>query len=241
MQANRLILGFMMPVSGLTFYTVPYSLINRAFNFPGLICGTFASLQCNPKGGDRSSIHDLYLRANRYIMVFMMGITSLLAVFAKEFLTIDQSCLCRKGIHCSNFVMHWRFLASTYSALVTALQALNRPDIPAMLAPVNAILNILFCIILIPIWGINGAALAWVCAFLLPTPAFLYFMHRNVLGISNRRFFLESIFRPALVTNLNHFFGHICQEPGEKPGKFDPNRRITGHYLCPSRLVLCIR
>jgi O-antigen/teichoic acid export membrane protein len=204
LQANRLILGFMMPASSLTFYTVPYSLLNRAFNFPGLILATLLpAFSATQKVGDRSSIHDLYLRANRYIMVFMMGITGLLAVFAREFLTIWISpAFAEKAYVVLILLCIGGFLASTYSALVTALQALNRPDIPAMIAAVNAILNILFCIILIPFWGVNGAALAWVCAFLLPTPFFLFFLHRNMLGISNRRFFLGSIVRPALVTIL---------------------------------------
>ena len=88
---------------------------------------------------------------------------------------------------------YWAFTS------VSGARGLNRPDIPAKFQVFFAGINIFLCLLLIPRWGINGAALAWSLHRFILIPLFIYHVACNLFEIELLRLWNHCFKRPILL------------------------------------------
>jgi O-antigen/teichoic acid export membrane protein len=100
----------------------------------------------------------------------------------------------------------WAFLIQSLGYVaVTTLQAIGFPHVPPKFYLVEIPLYAILCTIFIPLWGIGGAALAWLIRILIST-AWLMFKTEKSLGTANPWSVFTSLTRP-LTWNAGFFVG----------------------------------
>jgi O-antigen/teichoic acid export membrane protein len=136
----------------------------------------------------------------------MIGVAYLAAVmvlFSEEILTywISKEFAQRGGLTLRIFGAGV-FLSSCGWAALTVANGGGRPDIPAKVHIIMAGLNIILCVILIPRYGINGAASAWLIEHLLDIGLLIPWINKRVAGVGSLEYFRKSSLNPLLVGSM---------------------------------------
>lgn len=162
LYADRFLIGALLSMTAVTYYTTPYEVLSRAQVLPNSLLGVLFPAFAAAFAADDNSFRTLYERATRALQFTMMPLMALLFLFAPELL---------RGWVGADFsvaaapVTRWLTLGWLHVLIArtnsTVLQATGRPDLLA-----KAHLCELVPFLLIVWWmtlhfGIGGAALAW--------------------------------------------------------------------------------
>jgi O-antigen/teichoic acid export membrane protein len=165
-----------------TFYSVPFEAMSRLQVIPLSLSTTLF-----PAMSERESIRGeaksfpLYMRAINLTVVVMLPVSIGLTVFSRQILQLwlggDFPAL-------SNSVFKILTAAVFFQAVcyvpLTSLQAMGRPDVAAKYYMVEIPFYIGLCFLLIPPFGVEGAAWAYCIRMVLSTLWFLWVAHRNL-------------------------------------------------------------
>jgi len=159
---DRFVIGSMLSISAVSYYSVPYQIVNKLPMLPGAMSGVLfpafsATARTDP---DRASI--LLERASRYALLALFPGVLILFFFSSEILTIFF------GIdfaHHGSAVMRWLLIGVVMNGLAlipySLVQAANRPDLTAKFHIAEAPIYFLMLFLLMPRFGVAGAAVAW--------------------------------------------------------------------------------
>jgi len=159
---DRFVIGSMLSIAAVSYYTVPYQIVNKLPMLPGAMASVLfpafsATARTDP---DRATI--LFERASRYALLALFPGVLILFFFSREILTMflgsgfaghgsDVMRLLLIGVLMNG-------LAQIPSGLV---QAANRPDLTAKFHIAEAPIYFLALFLLLPRFGVAGAAVAW--------------------------------------------------------------------------------
>ncbi len=160
---NTFLIGSLLSMSSVAFYSVPYEAITRLWiissSLTMVLFPAFSALQGI---GDKEKLGDLFFRSLKYIFLTSGIISLVLILFAKNILQIwlgngfaMQSTLALQILSIGvliNSIAHIPY---------TLIQGTGRPDITAKFHIVELPLYIITAWFLIVRWGIAGAAAAW--------------------------------------------------------------------------------
>lgn len=171
---DRFLIGALLTMSAVTFYTVPFDVVNRLLIIPASIASvlfpTFSSLSsCNEK--DRINI--IVMRSTKYILTVMVPLTVLLLIFSEDILRVwlgnefaEESAIVFRLIGIG-------VLLNSIGYIPFALiQGIGRPDIVVKYHLVELPIYVVVVFFLIGRFGINGAALAWCLRMTWAIPIF---------------------------------------------------------------------
>ncbi|HVO58031.1 MAG TPA: flippase [Dongiaceae bacterium] len=211
-RVDRFILAFYMPLAAVTFYTLPYSISEKLALGVGSIASVvypFASELHSREAHDK--LQELYIRASKLlVLVTLPFMTLLLAVpssilkfwLGQEYASQGAVCLALLGI--ATFLG-----AMSAVSTVTALGA-GRAWMPASFAIATSAVNLLANFLLIPRYGINGAALGALVPQAVVVPVFIWKTTRD-LQFSLGRVLLEALGRPFLCAGAQFAFLYLLQ------------------------------
>jgi O-antigen/teichoic acid export membrane protein len=158
---EHFLIASLLSVGALTFYSAPYEMVSRTAIFPASVATTlfpaFSYYQANRK----ELIAELSWRPLKYLVVTATPLLVVLVLFAPEILA-----LWLKGDFAAKSTGVLRILAVAFSLNAlsyipfSAVQGLGRPDLKAKLDLLEVPLFVLFSWLLIPRYGVAGAALA---------------------------------------------------------------------------------
>lgn len=201
-RLDRLILAYYLPLAAVTFYTLPYSLsekLTAAVSSVTSVVFPFASeLHSMSAYGE---IHDLYLRATKTLTLMVLPLTVVFVSLPWEILRFwlgkdyaMEGALVLSLLGVSSYI-------NSLSAIPTMIWiATGRVWTCAAFALATSAVNLLANLYLIPRYGIIGSAWALVISQIFVIP-FLYLVNRS-LGISQMRFFRETLMRPFVCATL---------------------------------------
>ena len=172
---DRMLIASFVSLGAVTLYTVPYEAIFRLRIIPSSLMATlFPAFSERGSEGSRSRLQELYIGSLRYLLVLIVPLFALVGFVGKDLLSIWMGSAF--AMH-SSAVLQFLALGVFFNALAcipyNALQALGRPDITGKFHLLELPIYILLCILLIPRWGLIGAATA--NSFRLGIDAFLLF------------------------------------------------------------------
>lgn len=208
-QLDKLILGFFHPISAVTFYTVPTTLIQKVFPLMlNITNAVFPSFSHSFAIGDKERSRELYLRMGKFIVFLMAPLMVFLFIFADLILLLwlDSEFAIKSALTLRILAAAY-FIAALSAPGVVASDASGNPKLPAIFASISAVINIVAAMILIPRWGIEGAAYALLINFLAQVPIFMFIVNKTLMKISNFEFVLKVITRPLLSAILS---GLVC-------------------------------
>jgi O-antigen/teichoic acid export membrane protein len=87
--------------------------------------------------------------------------------------------------------------------LAVACDAVGRPGVTTAFSMVGAVFNVSLCLLLIPRFGITGAAAVILCQSLVFLPTFIWFSSRRVLSLRIGELLRRSIVRPAAAAAIS--------------------------------------
>jgi O-antigen/teichoic acid export membrane protein len=129
----------------------------------------------------RANSHGLYWRVMKFLVVGMLPVSIFLFVFSREIL---QLWLGGDFPATSNMVLKILAGAVFLQALgyvpLTTLQAIGRPDISARYYLAEIPLYFVLCFVLVPVYGIEGAAWAWFVRLVIITSGLMWSAKREL-------------------------------------------------------------
>jgi len=175
-QIDRIIISSFLGPAAVTFYSVPNSVAEKTqgviVSLTGVLFPVTAELA---KEGDRERIRRVYHRAMQMIALLASALTMTIIVLAKKVLLIwvgpeiDST---------STRLLYWLtptyFLLALFLPTTHFLTGIGRAKFLAFSSLAMAILNILLLFVLLPVYGITGAAAAYLFSL---APLFYIFYH----------------------------------------------------------------
>jgi O-antigen/teichoic acid export membrane protein len=198
-RLDRAVLAYFLPIAALAFYVVPYSLAEKTSlgvtNITSVIFPSASELWTRQ---DLGKLRELYLRAKKMVLLAGLPVTVILLAVPNEILRYwvgPEFAL--RGATTLRLLAAGYFVNILGHVPFVVAQGIGRPWISAKYSLLNGAANLLLFLLLIPRYGIAGAAMAFFLSQALVIPPFIWELNR-VLGVSWRCVALRAYFRPLV-------------------------------------------
>jgi len=203
-QLDKAFIGAMLSMAAVTFYTIPAEISIKIHSFIASFSHVIFPLssELNAKG-DKLRLQHLYFKSSQIVIMIATSVAAPLLVFSDKIIYLWMG---------SDFASNTGFvfpvlLISYYVVIFTIvpyffLNGFGRPRVNAIYSFYSFVLNIIACLILIPKYRINGAAIATLIG-MLQVPFYLRAFHK-ISGFSISQL-LSKIFSKIWLTGLIQF------------------------------------
>jgi O-antigen/teichoic acid export membrane protein len=202
-RVDRFILAYYMPLAAVTFYTLPFSISEKAAigvsNITSVVFPFTSELHAM---GAHDKVHELYLRATKMMTLVTLPIVAILIAVPGPILRYwlgqeyaVQGAFALRALGAATFLT-----AISGVPTVTSL-GVGEAWMPAAFAFASSVINLLSNFLLIPRYGINGAALAALLPQALVVPAFVYVVTR-MLKFPLWELFSHGLLRPFACASI---------------------------------------
>jgi O-antigen/teichoic acid export membrane protein len=196
-RLDRFILAYYLPLAAITFYSLPYSLSEKlslgVANVTSVVFPFTSELHARDAHG---KVHELYLRSTKIVSLMTLPITVVLFTLSDEILRFwlgDE--YATQGSICLQLLSLAAFLNAVGAVPTVTALGIGRAWLCSAFAFAASVADLLFTFLLIPNYGINGAAWALLISIAAVQPFFVYSVNRT-LGLSSARFIAEALLRP---------------------------------------------
>lgn len=184
---DRFLIGSLLTLGAVTYYTVPYELVTKLLIFPASMANVlFPAFTIFASSGDKDRLSVSVARSIKYLITAMAPVILFLLIYADSILGVWLG---------DDFVLHSAgpFRLLTLGVFLNAIgqipfalvQGVGRPDIVAKYHFIELPFYMGGTYFLISHFGINGAALAWCFRMMYTIPIF-FVICMKVAGISLR-------------------------------------------------------
>jgi O-antigen/teichoic acid export membrane protein len=204
---DRFLIGTLLSIEAVSYYTAPYEVITRLGIIPGSILMTLFPAFSTLKGRDgRTETRELFYRSVKYLLIVMGLILVTTTVLARVILKLWLG----EGFARSSTpvfqILSVGFLASAMAYVPFGLLlGIGRADLPAKFQMIELCVYVPLLWVLIRAWGIVGAASAWAIRVWLDM-TFLFIGAFRSGRIDFKGFSEEGILR---ILGLLAFFGAV--------------------------------
>ncbi|MEO7495720.1 MAG: oligosaccharide flippase family protein, partial [Massilia sp.] len=177
--ADKLIIGALIGVTALAYFTVASTLANRVLGLSYRLSGVFfpaaSALSAN---GELARLDRIYLKATRYVVFVNAAILVLCAVFADKILLywINPD-FARHGALVLAVMAMSQFIDSLTTLPSLVNDGMGHPRVSGMFAVARAGAGLLVVYLGVLHWGIDGAAFGHLAASLLFSAGFIVYVH----------------------------------------------------------------
>jgi len=188
LQLDRLLIGIWLGTAAVSLYVVPLNLARRIHEFVFRLALVVFPMASELAGTGRiSELRQMYVRALNLVTIANTGVVALLLGYAGSIMRIWMG----PDFAGDSTLVFALLVVSYYHISLSVVQyfvlnGLGRPRINAISGTFGGVLNIVACLLLIPRWGVNGAALASAISTAIPLPIYLYYVDRRVLDLDPR-------------------------------------------------------
>jgi O-antigen/teichoic acid export membrane protein len=198
---DQFAIGALMNVTAVGYYAVPANASLRVFtSLIELIQPLFPRI--SKLRGDPDMRRSLFLRGARVMNLVSLGILAILFVFADLVLRYwihgDQGRLIEAQ---STPAFRWllaAFLIQSLAAVPAIFsEALGRPEVNNGFSVAGALIHVPLVLLLVPHFGITGAALALLINSATQTVAFVVYASRSMASVGVRELTMKTLARPA--------------------------------------------
>ncbi len=206
---DRLLIGFLLPISFVTYYVVAVKLAEIIRSVPMPVVGVlFPAVSDLKAKGEVSAISEILLRGTRYVLSMSIPISVFLFLFSRQILAIWMGPEYGQSSGLVLMLFASAYLVNTLTFVNTSvLFGLGIHRLMAIYCVASSAINLGLDLILIPRMGIHGAAAASLAAFLATNPALVVHSGR-ALGVSVREI-LRAIRPPVLSGVLAGLAGYL--------------------------------
>jgi O-antigen/teichoic acid export membrane protein len=178
-HADKLVIGALVGVTGLAYFTVAATLANRVLGLTFRLSGVFfPAASALAAGGELARLDRAYLKATRYVVYLNAAMLVLLAVFAYPLLRLWMGAdFARSGAAVLALMALAQFIDSLTSLPSLVNDGMGHPRVSGLFALSRAVAGLGIVYVGVAGWGIVGAAWGHLVAATLFTLAFLVAVH----------------------------------------------------------------
>jgi len=178
-HADKLVIGALVGVTGLAYFTVAATLANRVLGLTFRLSGVFfPAASALAAGGELARLDRAYLKATRYVVYLNAAMLVLLAVFAYPLLRLWMGAdFARSGAAVLALMALAQFIDSLTSLPSLVNDGMGHPRMSGLFALSRAVAGLGIVYVGVAGWGIVGAAWGHLVAATLFTLAFLVAVH----------------------------------------------------------------
>ena len=176
---DRFLIGSMVSMTALAYYTTPYEVVNKVLIIPGALVGVMFPAFASIVVQDRERAAYLFERAINYIFLSLFPIVLIIVTFAYDGLNLwlganfaNNSCLILQLLAVGVFINGHAYVPSGL------VQGAGRPDLTAKLHLLELPFYIMVLWWLVGSYGIKGAAIAWVMRVALDATLLFIMAHK---------------------------------------------------------------
>jgi O-antigen/teichoic acid export membrane protein len=178
-HADKLIIGALVGVTGLAYFTVASTLANRVLGLTFRLSGIFfPAASALAAGGELARLDRAYLKATRYVVYLNASMLVLLAVFAYPLLALWMGAeFARNGAAVLALIALAQFIDSLTSLPSLVNDGMGHPRLSGLFALARALAGLGIVYLGVAGWGIVGAAWGHLAASIVFTLAFIVVVH----------------------------------------------------------------
>jgi O-antigen/teichoic acid export membrane protein len=159
---DRFLIGSMLSIAAVSYYSVPYQIVNKLPMLPCAMSGVLYPAFSATARADPGRASILFERASRYALLALFPAVLILFFFSLEILTIFFGATFASH---GSPVTRWLLIGVLMNGLAQIpyglLIAANRPDLTAKFHVAEVPIYFLALFLLLPRFGVAGAAGAW--------------------------------------------------------------------------------
>ena len=198
---DRVLIASFASLGAVTLYTVPYEVMTRLRVVPSsMMNALYPAFSERGLDGQQAQLQRLYERSVRYLLVVLLPGILFLVVLGPDALSLWMG---RSFAIQSAAVLQILALGVLANGIAyipyNMLQAVGRPDLTGKFHLLELAPYVVLCFVLIPRWGIEGAALASTVRFALDA-GLLFWATRSYCGCTLRSLWSDAIPRIAMLT-----------------------------------------
>ena len=160
---DRFFIGAIISVTAVAYYATPYEVITKLWLISGALIGVLFPTFSTTLAQDRARTARLFGRGMNYIFIALFPLSLIIVTLAPEGMTLW---LGPKFADKSTFVLQWLavgvFINSIAQTPFALVQGAGRPDLTAKMHLIELPFYVFTLWLLLGIYGIKGAAIAWV-------------------------------------------------------------------------------
>ncbi len=198
-HVDKLLVAALVSVAAVTFYVIPVAIAQRLTTLVGTVTVAFlpAATQLQAER-DKGRFDELVFRAEKLVALAVLPVAALLLVFAEPILSLWLGPeFAERSAWPLRLLVAGYALSSLGTVLAVACDAVGRPGVTTAFSLAGAAFNVSLCVVLIPRFGITGAAAVILCQSLVSLPVFIWFASRRVLALGIRELLRRSLLRPV--------------------------------------------
>jgi O-antigen/teichoic acid export membrane protein len=197
--ADKLIIGALIGVTPLAYFTVASTLANRVLGLTYRLSGVFfpaaSALSAN---GEFARLDRVYLKATRYVVFLNAAMLVLVAVFSHQILRYWMNPeFARHGAVVLAVMAMSQFIDSLTTLPSLVNDGMGHPQVSGVFALARAGAGLLIVYLGVASWGIDGAAWGHLLASLLFSAAFIAYVHGHTVPTRLAALFARS-YAPTL-------------------------------------------
>ena len=199
-QLDRLLLGSFLGPAAVTYYVVPANLTSQMHGLMSRLTDVLFPLSSELSAlGENERLRKMYIKATKcvailgtmvYLPIILLSLPLLRFWMGQDF--ARQSSLTLSVLALSYYALSFNVVA------YHVLNGVGRPDVNAISAVVGGLINLGFCLFLIPKMGILGAAAANLIS-MVRIPVYVLYANRQVLKVSNLLVIGKAYLKPWLI------------------------------------------
>jgi O-antigen/teichoic acid export membrane protein len=161
-QINQYFIGALSSVEEITFYAVPYELLNGLWIIPGALVATLFPAYSSLKPTDEALTTEMYKRPLKYILLALGPLVIIIVTFAQDLLLIWQGpVIAERSTLALQILVIGVLINSLEWVPANLVMGVGRPDLIAKSHLVQLPIYLLLAYFLISRWGAMGAAAAF--------------------------------------------------------------------------------
>ena len=160
---DRFMIGALLTMAAVAYYAAPYEAVTRLLIVPASIVATlFPAFSSLTREGETEAPVSLLVSSTKYLLLALGPGVVILLAFSGDILQLWLGPDFARNSAAALQILAIGVLANAVAMVPFALiQGLARPDVTAKIHLVELPLQLILAWVLVRLWGITGAALAW--------------------------------------------------------------------------------
>jgi O-antigen/teichoic acid export membrane protein len=184
---DRFIVGAMLTMSAVAYYTTPYELVGKLLIITGSLTGVIFPAFSVYANGKHNQLLELHNKSIKYLLLILVPVVFAIIILAQPFFQIWLGDDFARNSAIVMQILAIAILINSVSQVTSsAIQAMGRPDLSAKLHLIEFPIYLALIWFLISNFGIMGAALAWLCRTVLDSSLYFWLFYK-VLPIDVER------------------------------------------------------
>lgn len=202
-RIDRFILAYYLPLAAVTYYTLPYSLSEKltlaVSNVLSVVYPLTSELHAM---NSHERMRDLYIQSNKGLMLIVTPIAVILVAIPGPILQYWLGVeFALHGATALALLAAAVFLNSVTAIPTVTSLAVGRAWMPSGFSFITSAANLALNLLLVPVYGIDGAASALLISVAVGLPVFVHRVNRAI-GVPSRGFFFHVLLRPLGIAGV---------------------------------------